>query len=83
MFLEVAPGAGREALGAIAAAAAGRFRACGLLHDDGKPFAPHITVAKTSRLLGHGGKRHRGGGAAAGALIPRVRLHSGFGYCRG
>lgn len=41
----------------------------GLLHEDGKPFTPHITIAKTSRLIG---KRKRGvwvcgvGGWAAG-----------------
>jgi hypothetical protein len=63
LFLEVAPGEGRDALQRVADAALARFRAAGLAHEDGKPFAPHITVAKTSRLIGH--KRHKG--AARGA----------------
>ena len=88
LFLEVASGPGRDQLDAVAALAVEHFRAAGLKHEDGKPITPHITVAKTSRLLGHGGggKRRRGGGRGgtcedargagwcAGASLPRRAL---------
>jgi len=66
LFLEVAPSPSRDQLAAVAAAAVTHFRTAGLLHEDGKPFSPHVTIAKTSRLLSNSKRRRRDGGRGGG-----------------
>lgn len=57
LYLDVAAGSERDALMAVGAMTQSHFRSAGLMHDDGKGFNPHITIAKTSRLIG----RHKRG----------------------
>ena len=57
---------GRGQLLALAAAVRKHFEALELLQDGAKgDFAPHVTIAKTSKLMGWGGGR-RGGGRHGG-----------------
>jgi hypothetical protein len=83
LFLEVAPGPGRDVLQQVAGAALAHFRAAGLAHEDGKPFAPHVTIAKTSRLIGH--KRHKSAAGAGsrreGRLTGACHLPAGLVWC--
>jgi 2'-5' RNA ligase len=55
LFLEVAAGEGREQLLLLEAEARRAFSAHGLLPPGCKPFEPHVTVAKLSRLRGRRG----------------------------
>ena len=62
LYLDVRPGEGLQRLQALAAATRAHFDAAGLLLQADRPFVPHVTIAKTSKLQGGwGGKRGRGG----------------------
>lgn len=56
LYLDVMPGEGLERLMALAGAARAHFQAAGLLLQADQAFTPHVTIAKTSKLLGNGGR---------------------------
>lgn len=61
LYLDVAPGPARDSLMTLGSTVIEHFSAAAggslLVPGEDKPFIPHITVAKTSRLMG----RHRKG----------------------
>lgn len=59
LYLDLRQDQGLQRLLALAAASRAHFQAAGLLLEAERAFVPHVTVAKTSKLQGFGG---RGGG---------------------
>jgi hypothetical protein len=67
LYLDVAPGQASEQLQRLGEAVISHFRAQGseiVVEEPGRGFTPHVTVAKTSRLLGGGHRPKRGGRSA-------------------
>jgi 2'-5' RNA ligase len=61
LFLKVAEGPGLHQLHTLANVLVEAFQGSGLVADD-KPFDPHVTIAKTSRMIGKRGRGEASGG---------------------
>lgn len=80
LYLDVQPDGGLQQLQALATATRAHFAAAGMLLQADRPFVPHVTIAKTSKLQGGwGAKRGRGGGG----YVPPHGGRGGRGHSHG